>query len=85
MASISKKIEMKPVVETYTITRMTVMRSCVKVFIYFFLTKIDQSIIKGSKFITLMATDENEDEILLKGNASGKQFMVSKIKNRFLR
>ena len=79
MASIPKKIELKPVVESFTITRVTVFRSCVKVFFIFSGKKIDQSILKGSKFITLMATDENEDEILLKGNASGKQFMVGKI------
>ena len=38
--------------------------------------KIFKSIVKGSKFLSLMATDENDDEIMLKGNASGKQFMV---------
>ena len=39
MGSTCKKIELKPVAETFRITRVTVMRSCVKVIIRFCLNE----------------------------------------------
>ena len=44
---------------------------CINVIELFTIIKI-----KGSRFISLLVTNEKDAEIMLKGNASGKQFQV---------
>ena len=45
------------------------------------LSDLSSLIFKGSRFIVLTVIDKNDEEILLKGNGSGKQFMVCNLYN----
>ena len=70
MTTICKPTNLRPVAEAFTITRMTVLKSCVKVWLKILLSSFIK-FLKGSRFIILTVTNEN-----------GKPFTLDSLRGR---